>query len=196
MKEYFEFCRVMYPNDPYFNILKQEKMYQFMYYQAFREKKKRGGSVALRANQGAFNLAHYREVMGSFVDPSTGNNLTATPAPAKPISKSVFDAYKATFRKLFHIQKMRGVLVPNWEDLWTMEFEDFRKHVLLHAPCHKKETYQEKISNDFAPYLYVDKYDAMEEELWRDSTKNRGHHNVASGLRHRYVLLHLTSGIL
>jgi hypothetical protein len=42
----------------------------------------------------------------------------------------------------------------------------------------------------------VDKYDAMEEELWRDSTKNRGHRNVASGLRHRYVLLHLTSGIL
>jgi hypothetical protein len=38
MKEYFEFCRVMYPNDPHFNILKREKMYQFMYYQAFREK--------------------------------------------------------------------------------------------------------------------------------------------------------------
>jgi hypothetical protein len=57
-------------------------------------------------NQGAFNLAHYREVMGSFVDPSTGSNHAATPAPAKPISKSVFDAYKATFRKLFHIQKM------------------------------------------------------------------------------------------
>jgi hypothetical protein len=109
MKEYFEFCRVMYPNDPHFTILKREKMYLFMYYQAFREKKKRGGSAASRANQGAFNLAHYREVMGSFVDPSTGNNLAATPAPAKPISKLVFDAYKATFRKLFRIQKMRGV---------------------------------------------------------------------------------------
>jgi hypothetical protein len=96
MKEYFEFCRVMYPNDPYFNILKREKMYQFMYYQAFREKKNRGVSIASQVNQGAFNLAHYREVMGSFVDPSTGNNL----------SKSVFGANKATFRKLFHIQKM------------------------------------------------------------------------------------------
>jgi hypothetical protein len=83
MKEYFEFCCVMYPNDPHFNILKREKMYQFMYYKAFREKKKkRGGTIASRANQGAFNLAHYRDVMGSFVDPSTGNNLTATPAPA------------------------------------------------------------------------------------------------------------------
>jgi hypothetical protein len=196
MKEYFEFCRMMYPNDPHFNILKREKMYQFMYYQAFREKKKRGGSVPSRVNQCAFNLAHYLEVMGSFVDPSTGNNLTPTPAPAEPISKSVFEAYKATFRTLFRFQKMRGVLVPQWEDLWMMEFDDLRKHVLLRAPRHKTETYQEKVSNDFAPYLYVDKYDAMEEELWRDSTKNRGHCNVASGLRHRYVLLHLSSGIL
>jgi hypothetical protein len=36
----------------------------------------------------------------------------------------------------------------------------------------------------------------MEEELWRDSTKNRDHRSVASGLQHRYVLLHLISGIL
>jgi hypothetical protein len=89
--------------------------------------------------------------MGSFVDPSTGNNLTATPAPAEPISKSVFDAYKATFRKSFRIQKMRGVLLPQWDDLWTMEFDNLRKSVLLRAPQHKKETYQEKILNDFAP---------------------------------------------
>ena len=41
MKEYFEFCRTMFPNDPHFSILKREKMYQF----------KRGGSVTLRANQ-------------------------------------------------------------------------------------------------------------------------------------------------
>jgi hypothetical protein len=50
---------MLYPNDPHFNILKQEKMCQFMYYQAFREKKKRGGSNASRANQQSFDLAHY-----------------------------------------------------------------------------------------------------------------------------------------
>jgi hypothetical protein len=34
-----------------------------------------------------------------------------------------------------------------------IEFDDLPKHVLLRAPRHKKETYKEKISNDFAPYL-------------------------------------------
>jgi hypothetical protein len=51
-------------------------------------------------------FAHYREVMGSSVDPNTGNNLTATPVPADPISRLVFDLYKATFRKIFRIQKI------------------------------------------------------------------------------------------
>jgi hypothetical protein len=101
-----------------------------------------------------------------------------------------------TFRKLFRIQKMRGVLLAQWDDLWMFQFDDLRKHMLLRAPKYKEETYQEKILNDFAPYLYVDKYDAMEDELWRDSTKNRGHRNVALGLRHHYVLRHLISGIL
>jgi hypothetical protein len=35
MKEYFEFCHTLYLNDPHFDILKREKMYQLMYYQAF-----------------------------------------------------------------------------------------------------------------------------------------------------------------
>jgi hypothetical protein len=35
MTEYFEFCFILYPNDPQFKILKQEEMYQFMYYLIF-----------------------------------------------------------------------------------------------------------------------------------------------------------------
>jgi hypothetical protein len=45
MKEYFEFCKTVYPHDPHFNILNRDKMYRFMYFQAFREKKKRGGRI-------------------------------------------------------------------------------------------------------------------------------------------------------
>jgi hypothetical protein len=52
--------------------------------------------------------------MGSFVDPNTGNNLTATPAPASTISRLVFDAYKATFRKISRIQKMQAT--PSVQD--------------------------------------------------------------------------------
>ena len=43
MKEYFEFCKMLYPDNPYNAILSCDKMYCFMYYQAFHEKKTSGG---------------------------------------------------------------------------------------------------------------------------------------------------------
>ena len=42
--EYFEYCDFAYPNDPYAKILDAGKMYKFMFYQTFREQKKRGGA--------------------------------------------------------------------------------------------------------------------------------------------------------
>ena len=196
MKEYFEFCKTVYPTDPHFNILNRDKMYRFMYFQAFREKKKRGGRRSSNANKPAFDVDAYRDVMSSNLDPTTGTTAVTLPTPACPVSKCVIAQYKATFRKLYNIQKMRGVLSAQWDDLWTKDLDDIAKHVRERAPKLKKESYEEKVSNEFAPYLYVDRYPDIETELWNDSTSSPGHRSIASGLRHRYVLLHLTSGIL
>jgi hypothetical protein len=69
------------------------------------------------------------------------------------------------------LTKMQGVLLAQWDDLWTMEFDDLQKHVLLRALRHKKGTYQEKISNDFASYVYVDKYNAIRRVVERQYKK-------------------------
>lgn len=196
MKEYFEFCKTVYPHDPHFNILNRDKMYRFMYFQAFREKKKRGGRRSDNANKPAFDVEAYREVVSGYLDPTTGTTLSALPTPANPVAKCTIAQYKATFRKLYNIQKMRGVLSAQWDDLWTKDLNDIAKHVTERAPKLKKESYVEKVSNEFAPYLYVDRYPDIETELWNDSTSSPGHRSISSGLRHRYVLLHLTSGIL
>jgi hypothetical protein len=55
----------------------------------------------MSTNKHSTDIACYREAMGSFVNSTTGNNLAATPVPANPISRSVFDQHKATFQKLF-----------------------------------------------------------------------------------------------
>ena len=69
------------------------------------------------------------------------------------------------------------------------------KHVQERAPIVKKATYEEKVNGAFAPYTIVEKYDAIEDALWADS-KTVGCRNIGAGLRNRYALLHLTSGIL
>ncbi len=161
MKEYFEFCKTVYPNDPHFNILTREKMYRFMYFQAFREKKKRGGPRSLQANKPAFDVEAYDKVVSGW----QGTALPSLPTPVNPVSTCVFAQYKATFRKLYHIQKMRGVLSAQWDDLWTKDLNDIAKHVKDRAPRLKRESYEEKVSNEFAPYLYVERYPDIENEL-------------------------------
>ena len=42
-KEYFQFCDYCYPTDNYNKVLEANKLYRFMFYQAFRNQKKRGG---------------------------------------------------------------------------------------------------------------------------------------------------------
>lgn len=149
-------------------------MYQFMYYQAFREQKKRGGQRIPRANKPVFDVDAFRDVMSCYTDPTTGLTRASIPEPINPVSRSVFDQYKATFRKIYNIQKMRGVLSARWDDLWKKPLIDLAKHVKLRAPKIKKESYAEKISNDFSPYLYVDRYTDIEAELWNDSTNIAG----------------------
>ena len=109
MAEYFEFCKAVYPGDEHSSILAREKMYRFLYYQSFREKKKRGGHSSSRANQPAFDVQAYREVMGSRLELATGVALHDIPTPQRPISISVFDVYKATLRRIYLVQKMRTI---------------------------------------------------------------------------------------
>ena len=196
MKEYFEFCKLSYPDDPHFNILSREKMYKFMYYTSFREKKQQGGKRTPNRNKPAFDVAGFREVINNTIDPNTGSTIQDIPTPRNPVSQSVFASYKNMLRKVYNIQKMKNVLSSNWDDLWTMEFNELAKHVKQRAPKIKKESYGEKVNKEFAPYLHVDRYPDIEAQLWNDSNSSPGHRSVASGLRNRYVLLHLTGGIL
>jgi Centromere DNA-binding protein complex CBF3 subunit, domain 2/Transcriptional activator of glycolytic enzymes len=196
MKEFMYYCHSIYPTDPHYGILTKEKIYNFMFYVAFREAKQKGGRRPAQSEAAPFDFENYQMVLG-FADRTAGITTVQTlPQPSKPVSKSTFDQYKAMLRKVYRIQKMRGVLSAQWDDLWTNHCDSIRKHVLQRAPKKKKETYQEKMSGEFAPYTFVERFGEIEEGLWADSNKSGNHRSVTCGLRHRYCLLHLTSGIL
>jgi hypothetical protein len=44
-KESFQFCDHCYPTDNYNNVLDANKLYRFIFYQAFRNQKKGGGNA-------------------------------------------------------------------------------------------------------------------------------------------------------
>jgi Centromere DNA-binding protein complex CBF3 subunit, domain 2 len=167
-----------------------------MWYQCFREQRKKGGTKAERAARSAgcyFNDEEYRSIISSYNNGP--ESLLTTPLPSKPIGKCVFDAYKAVFRKIYKVQIAKKVLATPWDQIWQMCFDELYKHVKERIPLMKKATYAEKVDGEFAPYMIVEHYGDIEWEMWCDSNV-KGNRSLNSALRHRYCMLHLTSGIL
>lgn len=195
-KEYFAFCDLVYPNDPFKFTLDYMKVYKFMYYQSFREQKQRGGKKQQGGNE-LFDLELFHELMAQFAsyDPDSPEALGNYPRPTRPIGKATFDQYKAVFRRLYKVQRAKNVLSLHWDSIWMMGLDEMAKHVKTRAPKIKRQSYQEKVDGEFAPYLIVEQYPMIEEALWNDS-KVVSRRMIAARLRHRYSAQHLTAGIL
>jgi hypothetical protein len=194
--EYFQFCDIHYSHDPYRYVLECNKVYRFIWYQCFRNQRKKGGTKeerVARAQGNYFDNAEYEAVMSEFRSgPRTGFDL---PQPQKPIGKCTLDAYKAVFRKIYKVQIAKKVLATPWDQIWQMCFDELVQHVKERIPLMKKATYAEKVDGEFAPYMIVEHYDQIEGLMWNDGNVV-GNRSICCALRHRYCALHLTSGIL
>jgi hypothetical protein len=192
--EYFQYCTSLYPNDPYSKVLSQYKVYRFIFYQAFRNAKKRGGTREVRASGAKFIRSDYDLVMLKYQAWLTSNDGTAPPEPSKPVGKQTIDQYKAVLRWIYKNQTAQRVLGAVWDQIWTLPCTQLHQVVKERRSAVKKLNYEEKLEAEFAPYIAVEQYDKIEEDLWK-----RGDTNIRSAcawLRHRFCLLYTTSGIL
>ena len=78
--EYQDFCKKCYPDDMHKHVLNSEKMYRFMFYQTFREKKPRGGTKASRCEGPTFNKAEYDRIMSCFIPRDGGAGFSMDPS--------------------------------------------------------------------------------------------------------------------
>ena len=157
--EYFEYCDHAHGNDPYKYILDNDKVYRFMWYLSFREKKPRGGDKQLREQGKTFDTEKYDQLISTFM--AGGNDSTVEsyfPNPTNPISAATFNQYKAVIRKIYKVQVAKRVNGLNWDQIWTMSFDELQKHVKERMPAVRRETYQEKVSGEFAPYTIVGRW--------------------------------------
>jgi hypothetical protein len=191
-REFHQFAAHVYPQDPYRNSLNAKKVYRFMFYQTFRGQKKRGGKR--RTTVIYFDSTGYDSVMDKFEIWWKEGREGEAPKADKPCGRQCFDQYKAVLRKMYKRQVAMGVCNIPWEHMWTVRCDELHSLVKERKAFAKKENYEEKLQAEFAPYAAVDRYDEIEDALW-----TRGQHTTRSAgawLRHRYICLHTTSGIL
>ena len=194
IREFEHFCELNYVNDIYKYNLDAEKVYHFMFYQAFREKRKRGGTKLQRQAGPMFKQDEYEELTRAFVN--SRQALPAYPSPKQPMMDTTFAAYKAVIKNLHTEQRTRGVCNLPWDLVWTLDCTNLQKHVKERMPALKKANYVEKVDGEFAPYAIVERYGDIEKLMWMDSQNSKGRRSVCSNLRHRACTLFLSTGIL
>jgi hypothetical protein len=193
IREFEHFCELNYPNDRYVHVLDAKKVYDFMFYQAFREKKKRGGNKAQRDNGPVFNQEEYLQLTAAFFN---NEAVVPYPSPKDPLLDATFSQYKAVIKSLHTEQRTRGVCNLTWDLVWTLDCTNLSKHVKERMPEMKKKNYVEKVDGEFAPYAIVERYGDIEFLMWDDSQKSKGRRSCCSNLRHRACTLYLSTGIL
>jgi Centromere DNA-binding protein complex CBF3 subunit, domain 2/Transcriptional activator of glycolytic enzymes len=194
-QEFEQFCDYIGGNDIYRYNLNFDKVYKFLYYQTFREKKKAGGDRAARKRGEYFNIEDYRSVVNYYLqgEEATPKNF---PHPVNPIAKATFEQYKMVIKNMHTDQVTRGVCGMTWDLIWQLPCQRLMKHVKERTPKVKKATYQEKVNGEFAPYTMVERYEDIEKALWEDSKSAVSPRSINTQLRHRACCLYLTSGIL
>jgi hypothetical protein len=117
--------------------------------------------------------------------------VLSRPRPKNPIGRATYDSYLAVFRKIYKVQIAKKVCAMPWDQIWVeMAFDELLKHVKERTPMMKKLTYAEKLDGEFAPYMIVEHYSAIEMLMWSDANV-RSMRSLNCALRHRYCVLHL-----
>ena len=192
--EFFQHCDLVYPNDLYKYYLTFDKVYKFMFYQAFREQKKAGTTKANIKKGIFFNKEEFDAMVDEFAH--TPGHLVRRPTPKKPISESCCAQHKQVFRKIYKVEIARGCQNKGWDHIWQEPLDQVYRIVKTRKASVRKANYEEKVGAEFAPCLTATKHPNMEEEAWFDSQSAGIRRNVCAHMRHRYCLLHLTSGML
>lgn len=165
IKECFQHCELVHLDDPHQCNLNREKMHHFMWHVAFRESEKQGGNREAISHGERFDLVACNQLMAGH---QSSESNVAWPSPESPMGPATFGAFKAVVHKIHKVQKAARAISHNWDNIWTIDFDELQKHVKERAPTVKKANHVEKIDGVFAPCTIVECHSEIEQELWDD----------------------------
>jgi hypothetical protein len=195
VSEYSSYCDSVYPMDPYRQNLCASKVYRFIFYQAMRNKKKRGGGTigTDTATVSRFDCSDYDTVMENYRQ--WLRSPTETPVePDNPVGERMIAAYKTALHWVYKDQVARRVCGLTWDQIWTLPLLNLHNLVKIRRSTQDKKNYVEKIDQDFAPYQIAEEFPRIERAFWERGSKCL--RSAYAWLRHRFCVLFSTSGIL
>jgi hypothetical protein len=215
-EEFLQFCDTVFKHlQPEFRrIVTPEKAYMFCWYQAFRSKRTPKRQNNRRTSSNLFDLDDYKQVCSKWGGQGDGEiatrNTTAAAdslvsrvevndaAREHPVDGLKYDCvnqYVCAIRKVFLDQQSQGANSHQWSTIRNDNISALLQYVKRRVPAVNRLNHAEKVDNDFAPYLYAEKVNEIEFELFQ---RHRGRSPIQTlaSLRNRFVFLQTTRAIL
>jgi hypothetical protein len=171
------------------------KMYEFLFYHSMRNKykqvgKRKKGAHGFDSND--FDIV--LQVYGCLVDSSSASSSADVPDPKNPVGYDLVNTYKSVVYNIWMTQVANQSNNLSWDMIFTMPCKELMTMVKNRKQRIKRQTYQEKIDADFAPFTSLSQIGSIEKALWDyGSTTMKG---ALPGLRNRFAFLACFSGIL
>jgi hypothetical protein len=170
-----------------------EKVYSFMYYQAFRSS--RNGRKRKRMSPVVFDQEDFETTMTKYNGFVTEAPLPPIEDPLNGLGGSAFVQYRCTIWNYHKRQVENGVNNTDWRMIWTEACEKLLRMVKSRKRRVRKRNFHEKIDHETSHYVASDQIERIEEYFF-----SLGHatnvRSVFSSLRNRFTFLMTTHGIL
>jgi hypothetical protein len=201
LQEFMEFCEEIFPSpvtgpvaDCY--MVTEEKVFQFTWYQTYREQRQRGGRQK-HTREGEtvcetvrkFNKTDYDKV----VEEHKGNS---DKRPKKPVGESIIAQNISAIVELLKVQRSQGKNNRTPTEIRSSRVLDLFRHVQKRKVTVSRANYEEKVGPDILPYVNMTSSHKIEQQFWSRSQFARTCHNQLSYLRNRAMFLDTMHGIL
>ena len=181
-QEFVNYCHSLYVEDDDCEVITPDKVFGFMYYQAYRGKKVGKGK------KGAFNRLDFDTVM------STSNLESRQRSLGNVVGSDQINQYLCAIRVLLDAQRRQGLITIQRQDLMSDSMKSLVKLVAGRGERVMKENFKERVNGQFQPFKIIDKIPGLEEQFWEHNHKTRAF--GAAALRDRFQFLHTLNSVM
>ena len=180
-EEFKGFCEAKHPNDHFPHCVTEEKLFGFLWYQAYREKRPRS------QKHDTFDLEDYEKVVSAHPpDRESQFNEDEIQASNYP-GFSSWEKCRSAIMNLAMQQRSENSNSNRIDDFKTNRMESLKRYVIMRAPHIKEARFDEKMDEDTIPYRMVEFIKPLEQKFWEYKSNHLSQSMVS--LRNRLFYL-------
>ncbi len=171
--EFYTFCDHVY-RDYHISTrytIGTEKVFLFLFYQAFRAKYKCGGKKKRSGTPpvSTFKPSDYDRIVeewGGYSSRFELGEINDIPDPENPCHYDSLNTYKSVLNNLWSDQAAQGANGLTWELIFTRKCKELMNLVKERKNRIKRKLYKEKVDHEFTPFTSIAQVGNIEQSFW------------------------------